>query len=117
MQRFWNDLNAHCNQENQANQLRYVSLGNRNEVPAVLEATRNNQDAKNLLSFWGEMDLITTEELGRACRYLSFVQQALDKLDQLNCQGALNPWGKTGLFDRNHGITDSIIPSNYWADD
>lgn len=54
--------------------------------------------------------------LGQASRYAALVQKTLNRLDSdPNCQDALNPWAKTGLFDRNNGATTNSQPAlNYW---
>lgn len=115
MGNFFSKFAQQCNQQAAGQgQLLYVTLGNWLEVPAVLKAIGANQDAKNFLSFWGAMDQASMQNLGKAGRYLSMVQQTLDKLDDPKCAGALNPWAKTGLFDRDGGVTDSQPSNDYW---
>lgn len=115
MNKFWKEFSDRCSkQANDQGQLLYAYLGNWLEVPAIRAAVGNNQDSLNQLSFWGALDQQSMIDLGQAGRYLSLVQQALNKLDNPKCKNALNPWAKTGLFDRHHTITDSNVDYQYW---
>lgn len=115
MTKFWSDFNSKCaNTIDKLGKLQHIQLGSWLEVPQVYDLVSNNQNMFNVFKFWATMDQASMNVLGQAGRYTALVQKALNRLDEPTCQGALNPWAKTGLFDRNGDIVDSQVASNYW---